>query len=51
MLVNPEKHPTVKKELGQVFIDWIISVEGQNAIRDYRIDDQQLFFPNAAPGT
>jgi tungstate transport system substrate-binding protein len=50
MLVNPEKHPTVKKELGQSFIDWIISAEGQNAIRGYRIQDQQLFFPNAAPG-
>jgi len=51
MLVNPEKHPAVKKELGQSFIDWIVSAEGQNAIRGYRIQDQQLFFPNAAPGT
>jgi tungstate transport system substrate-binding protein len=47
MLVNPDKHPTVKKELGQAFVDWIISAEGQNAIRSYRIQDQQLFFPNA----
>jgi tungstate transport system substrate-binding protein len=47
MLVNPEKHPSVKKELGQAFIDWVISAEGQNAIRSYRIDGQQLFFPNA----
>lgn len=46
ILVNPEKHPTVKKELGQAFIDWITSAEGQNAIRSYRIDGQQLFFPN-----
>lgn len=51
MLVSPEKHPAVKKELGQSFIDWVISAEGQNAIRGYRIQDQQLFFPNAAPGT
>ena len=51
MLVNPEKHPAVKKELGQAFIDWIVSADGQNAIRGYRIQDQQLFFPNAAPGT
>lgn len=51
MLVNPEKHPAVKKELGQAFIDWIVSGEGQNAIRGYRIQDQQLFFPNAAPGS
>lgn len=47
MLVNPEKHPSVKKDLGQAFIDWVISPEGQNAIRDYRIQGQQLFFPNA----
>jgi tungstate transport system substrate-binding protein len=45
--VNPEKYPSVKKELGQAFIDWVISAEGQNAIRGYRIDGQQLFFPNA----
>ncbi|MFM9939908.1 MAG: extracellular solute-binding protein [Hyphomicrobiaceae bacterium] len=46
MLVNPTKHPAVKKELGQSFIDWITSAEGQNAIRAYKIDGQQLFFPN-----
>ncbi len=51
MLVNPAKHPHVKKELGQQFIDWLVSAEGQKAIADYRIDGQQLFFPNAsAPG-
>jgi tungstate transport system substrate-binding protein len=47
MLVNPEKHPSVKKELGQQFIDWIISPEGQRAIADYKINGEQLFFPNA----
>jgi tungstate transport system substrate-binding protein len=47
MLVNPEKHPTVKKELGQQFIDWLISSEGQKAIADYKIDGEQLFYPNA----
>ena len=47
MLVNPEKHPTVKKELGQQFIDWLVSSEGQKAIADYKIDGQQLFYPNA----
>lgn len=47
MLVNPEKFPSVKKELGQAFIDWVLSAEGQNVIRSYRIQDQQLFFPNA----
>ena len=51
MLVSPTRHPHVKKELGQAFIDWLISPEGQKAIGDYRIDGQQLFFPNAgAPG-
>ena len=48
MLVNPEKHAHVKKELGQQFVDWVISKEGQDAIRSYKIDGQQLFFPNAA---
>ena len=51
MLVNPEKHPHVKKEYGQAFIDWLISPEGQKAIAEYKIGGQQLFFPNAsAPG-
>ncbi len=47
MLVNPEKHPSVKAEAGQSFIDWLISPEGQAAIGEYKIDGQQLFFPNA----
>jgi len=47
MLVNPEKHPIVKKELGQQFIDWLISPEGQKAIADYKINGEQLFYPNA----
>jgi tungstate transport system substrate-binding protein len=47
MLVNPVKHPNVKKELGQQLIDWLISPEGQNAIAGYRIDGEQLFYPNA----
>ena len=51
MLVNPAKHPHVKKELGQQFVDWLVSPEGQKAIADYKIDGQQLFFPNATqPG-
>jgi tungstate transport system substrate-binding protein len=51
MLVNPEKHKHVKKELGQAFIDWLVSAEGQKAIADYKIGGQQLFFPNAnSPG-
>lgn len=47
ILVNPEKHKTVKKAEGQAFIDWLISPEGQQAIADYKINGQQLFFPNA----
>ena len=47
MLVNPEKHPDVKKELGQTFVDWLISPEGQTAIAGYKVDGQQVFFPNA----
>ena len=51
MLVSPEKHKHVKKDLGQAFIDWLVSSEGQKAIADYKINGQQLFFPNAdAPG-
>ena len=51
ILVNPEKHPSVKKELGQAFIDWVVSVEGQEAIRAYQIEGKQLFFPNAGQGS
>jgi tungstate transport system substrate-binding protein len=47
-LVNPAKHPNVKKELGQAFIDWLISPEGQKAIASYKINGEQLFYPNAS---
>ncbi|WP_456632078.1 substrate-binding domain-containing protein [Bradyrhizobium sp. URHC0002] len=47
MLVNPEKHPSVKKDLGQQLIDWLVSSEGQKAIADYKINGEQLFYPNA----
>ena len=47
MMVNPEKHPNVKKDLGQAFVDWLISPEGQQAIAGYKINGEQLFFPNA----
>ena len=51
ILVNPERHPTVKKDLGQTFIDWLVSPDGQKAIADYKIGGEQLFFPNAGqPG-
>jgi len=51
ILVNPEKHANVKAKEGQAFVDWLISKEGQAAIASYRIDGQQLFFANAAPGS
>jgi tungstate transport system substrate-binding protein len=47
ILVNPAKHKHVKKDLGQTFIDWIVSPDGQKAIADYKIGGEQLFFPNA----
>jgi tungstate transport system substrate-binding protein len=47
ILVNPEKHPSVKKDLGQTFIDWLLSSEGQAAIASYQVNGKQLFFPNA----
>ena len=47
ILVNPAKHPHVKKELGQTFIDWLVSPDGQAAIAGYKIGGEQLFFPNA----
>ncbi|MET3842835.1 tungstate transport system substrate-binding protein [Bradyrhizobium sp. OAE829] len=51
MLVNPAKHPNVKKEFGQQFIDWLVSTEGQKAIADFKINGEQLFYPNASdPG-
>jgi tungstate transport system substrate-binding protein len=51
MLVNPAKHPSVKRADGQAFIDWLLSPEGQGAIASYRIGGEQLFFPNAGePG-
>ncbi len=48
MLVNPAKHPHVKKERGQAFVDWVVSTEGQKVIAEYKIGGEQLFFPNAA---
>jgi len=47
MLVNPAKHAHVKKDMGQAFVDWVVSPEGQHAIAEYKIGGEQLFFPNA----
>jgi len=51
ILVNPEKHPRVRAEKGQTFIDWLTNAAGQKAIASYKIDGQQLFFPNALSGS
>ena len=45
--VNPQKCPNVKRSEGQAFVDWLLSDEGQSAIGRYRMNGQQLFFPNA----
>jgi tungstate transport system substrate-binding protein len=47
ILVNPNKHPNVKQEFGQAFIDWLVSPEGQKAIGNYKTDGEPLFYPNA----
>ncbi|HEY6897390.1 MAG TPA: extracellular solute-binding protein [Rhodocyclaceae bacterium] len=47
ILVNPAKHAHVKKELGLKFMDWLVSAEGQAAIAGYKINGEQLFFPDA----
>jgi tungstate transport system substrate-binding protein len=49
ILVNPARYPQVKRGDAQAFIDWLVSTEGQAAIAGYRVDGQQLFFPNAKP--
>ena len=53
ILVNPAKHPHVKKDLGMAFIDWITSQDGQTAVANYKINGEPLFFPNykKAPGS
>jgi len=48
MLVNPARHPSVKQTLGRRFIDWLVSPAGQDTIASYKINGQQLFFPNAS---
>ncbi len=50
ILVNPERCPNVNAASGQIFIDWLLSPEGQNAIQAYRIEDRQLFFPSVLRG-
>lgn len=47
ILVNKEKHPAVKADLGQQFVDWLVGPEGQAAIAGFKVEGEQLFFPNA----
>ncbi len=49
IVVNPARHPHVKLALAQAFSDWVVSPAGQAAIAAYKIEGQQLFFPNAKP--
>lgn len=51
ILVNPARHPNVRAEAGQAFVDWLTGPEGQAAIASFKIDGQQLFFPNAPPAS
>lgn len=50
ILVDPQRHPHVNAADGQAFVNWLISEPGQSAIADFKIDGQQLFFPNAEDG-
>jgi tungstate transport system substrate-binding protein len=47
IVVNPAKHPHVKKEAAQKFADWVVSKRGQAVIAGYKVNGEQLFFPNA----
>ena len=51
ILVNPQKHPHIKAPEGQQFIDWLVSERGQQLIAAYRVEGQQLFFPDALEAT
>jgi tungstate transport system substrate-binding protein len=51
ILVNPARHPHVKADQGQAFIDWLVGPQGQGAIGAFRIEGRQAFFPNATPGS
>ena len=50
MVVNPARHPHVKKDLAQAFVDWVTGADGQATIAGYKIGGEQLFFPNAKSG-
>ena len=47
ILVNPQKCPNTNIEDSKVFLDWLLSKEGQNTIKKYKVNGVQLFYPNA----
>jgi tungstate transport system substrate-binding protein len=51
MAVNPKQYPRVKALEAKAFVDWLTSEEGQSAIANYRIDGEQVYFPNARSGS
>jgi len=51
ILINEKKHPHIKTALGQAFVDWVVSPEGQTKIGEYQILGNQAFFANAQPGS
>ena len=48
LVLNPARYPHVQQALAQQFVDWLTSAPGQTVIANYKINGQQLFFPNAA---
>jgi tungstate transport system substrate-binding protein len=50
MVVNPGRHPHVKQAAAQAFADWVVSAAGQEAIGNFKVGGQPLFFPNAGQG-
>ena len=47
MLINPQKHPHVKQAPAKKVADWLVSADGQKTIAGYKLNGEQLFFPNA----
>lgn len=47
ILVNPKAHPHTKVEQGEAFIRWMLGERGQQAIGAFKLNGQQLFYPNA----
>lgn len=48
--VNPARHPHVKHALAEKLMDFVTGPEGQSIIGGYKLDGEQLFFPDAIPG-